>query len=71
MIQGLILLGAGYLLGNEKARNSVFDGLKKGVQNGIDNLNKKGGADVRNDNEISPLGTNEPKSAEYNGFEGQ
>lgn len=44
-ITGLILLGAGYLLGNPKARDEAFSNLQKLAGMGIDALNKRGGGD--------------------------
>lgn len=41
MIEGLVLLTAGYLLGNDKARNIFIKGGTGVIQNAIDMLNNK------------------------------
>lgn len=45
-IAGLIFLGAGYILGNEKARNSFSAALQHLAGSGIDTLNKMGNVNV-------------------------
>lgn len=44
-VTGLILLGAGYLLGNPKARDEAFSSLQKLAGMGVDALNKMGGGE--------------------------
>lgn len=45
-VTGLILLGAGYLLGNEPARNQVIHGINQLAGKAVDALNTMGDADV-------------------------
>lgn len=42
-ISGIMFLGAGYLLGNEKAREQFVGSLQKSAGQGIDMINKVGG----------------------------
>lgn len=42
-INGLILVGAGYLLGNPKARDAFFVEMQKLAGAGVDALNNLGG----------------------------
>lgn len=42
-IAGIVLLGAGYLLGNPQARDKFFTEIQKIAGKGVDALNKVGG----------------------------
>lgn len=57
-IAGLILLGAGYLLGNPKARDEAFSSLQKLAGMGIDALNKRGDNNVPAATVIEPEQSN-------------
>lgn len=57
-IAGLIFLGAGYLLGNERARTSFAAALQQFAGRGIDALNELGkGGDA---NVVQPASADKP-----------
>ena len=45
-LTGIILVGAGFLLGNQKARNQFVTMLQQLAGSGIDALNKMGGGEL-------------------------
>lgn len=64
MIQTLFLLGAGYLIGNDQARNKFEVSLKNAVAHGLANLQNKGFENVKPINK-----TTTEKSIASNSFE--
>lgn len=58
-ITGIVLLGAGFLLGNPKARNDFFSGLQNLAGHGVDALSKIG-----NGGDASVAEPNEPEPTE-------
>lgn len=58
-MSNLVLLGAGFLMGNPKARNDFFSSLQQLAGHGIDALNKMG-----NGGEPNVAKPTEPESTE-------